>query len=74
MSLLLANVPGAAAAPLAWKPLPSVPEPKGFAGSFAGVSGCALLVAGGDEARPGVRSTEVWFAAHGPQPTTKGPP
>ncbi len=33
--------------PLAWQSLPSVPDREGFAGSFSGVSGGALLVAGG---------------------------
>ncbi|PST83569.1 galactose oxidase [Pedobacter yulinensis] len=32
---------------LSWKTLPSIPDDKGFAGSFAGTSGAALLVAGG---------------------------
>ncbi len=30
-----------------WKKMPSIPDEQGFAGSFAGVSGGALLVAGG---------------------------
>lgn len=32
---------------LPWEKLPSLPDPEGFAGSFAGVSGGALIVAGG---------------------------
>lgn len=33
--------------PLQWRQLPPIPDPVGFAGSFAGVSEGALLVAGG---------------------------
>ena len=36
-----------AADPLVWKQLPSLPDPLGFAGPFAGVSGTSLVVAGG---------------------------
>ena len=48
---LLATLPLVAseppeAAPLRWAELPSIPDPIGFAGSFAGESGGALLVAG----------------------------
>lgn len=32
---------------LPWEKLPSLPDPEGFAGPFAGVSGGALIVAGG---------------------------
>ncbi len=32
---------------LVWKQLPSLPDPLGFAGPFAGVSGISLVVAGG---------------------------
>ena len=32
---------------LVWKQLPSLPDPPGVAGSFAGVSGISLIVAGG---------------------------
>ncbi len=32
---------------LRWEKLPSLPDPEGFAGPFAGVSGDALIVAGG---------------------------
>ena len=34
-------------AALTWKQLPPLPDKLGFAGSFAGVSGGALIVAGG---------------------------
>ncbi len=33
--------------PLVWEKLPPLPDPEGFAGMFAGVSGGALLAAGG---------------------------
>jgi N-acetylneuraminic acid mutarotase len=33
--------------PFQWSKLPPIPDPEGFAGSFAGVSGGALIVAGG---------------------------
>ena len=36
-----------AADPLVWKQLPSLPDPLGVAGPFAGVSGTSLIVAGG---------------------------
>ncbi len=36
-----------AADPLVWKQLPSLPDPLGVAGPFAGVSGTSLVVAGG---------------------------
>lgn len=32
---------------LDWKPLPPLPDPLGFAGAFAGISGNAFIVAGG---------------------------
>ena len=35
------------APPLEWEKLPSIPDPEGFAAPFAGVSGGALIVAGG---------------------------
>src|ERR1700722_11979195 len=35
------------ASSLRWTPFPPVPDPEGFAGGFAGVSGGALLFAGG---------------------------
>lgn len=38
---------GAATPELRWQPLPPLPDPVGLAGTFAGVTGGALLVAGG---------------------------
>jgi len=48
---------------LEWKELSSLPDAEGFAGSYAGVSGGALLVAGGanfPERRPWDGGTKVW--------------
>jgi N-acetylneuraminate epimerase len=52
---ILSTTPSLVAAPqnpapplrLDWSQLPPVPDPEGFAGAFAGVSGGALIVAGG---------------------------
>lgn len=49
-----------------WKPLPSLPDAEGFAGSFAGVSGGTLLVAGGTnfpDKRPWEGGTKIWYDA-----------
>ena len=47
-----------------WAPLPSLPDPQGFAGSFAGVSEGVLIVAGGAQFRDGIRpwngGVKVW--------------
>jgi len=48
-----------AAAAGEWKPLPSVPDPHGFAGLYAGVSSQALLVAGGSNF-PDPTGPKVW--------------
>jgi N-acetylneuraminic acid mutarotase len=51
-------------ASLAWAPLPALPDREGFAGSFAGVSGGALLVAGGanfPDKRPWEGGAKVWY-------------
>ena len=45
-SLLVASAP-ASASSLQWAQLPPLPDPLGVAAPFAGVSGGALLVAGG---------------------------
>lgn len=47
-----------------WSPLPSLPDKEGFAGSFAGVAGGALLVAGGTnfpDKMPWVGGTKTWY-------------
>ena len=47
-----------------WKQLPSLPDAEGFAGSFAGVSNGALLVAGGTNfpgKKPWEGGTKVWY-------------
>lgn len=47
-----------------WNPLPALPDAEGFAGSFAGVSQGALLVAGGTnfpDKMPWDGGTKVWY-------------
>jgi N-acetylneuraminate epimerase len=47
-----------------WKQLPSLPDAEGFAGSFAGVSNGALLVAGGTnfpDKKPWEGGKKVWY-------------
>ncbi len=59
-SLLLAT----AHAALDWKSLPAIPDREGYAGSYAGASGGALLVAGGanfPDKRPWEGGTKVWY-------------
>ncbi len=49
---------------LEWKELPPIPNAKGFAGGFAGVSGGALVVAGGTnfpDKLPWEGGTKVWY-------------
>jgi N-acetylneuraminate epimerase len=56
--LLLATLPGA------WERLPPLPDKEGFAGSFAGVSHGALLVAGGANfpgKKPWEGGAKVWY-------------
>ncbi|HCN76145.1 MAG TPA: galactose oxidase, partial [Verrucomicrobiales bacterium] len=51
-------------AEISWSPLPALPDAEGFAGSFAGVSGGALLVAGGanfPDAPPWRGGTKTWY-------------
>lgn len=52
--------------PLQWSQLPSIPDPVGFAGSFAGVSNGVLLVAGGanfpDNISPWGATKKTWYA------------
>jgi N-acetylneuraminic acid mutarotase len=50
-------------AALKWRQLPAIPDREGFAGPFAGVSGGALIVAGGANfpgQRPWEGGTKVW--------------
>lgn len=52
-----------AAEPLTWKPLPPLPDPLGVAAPYAGVTGGALLVAGGanfPDRMPWEGGTKVW--------------
>ncbi len=47
-----------------WTPLPALPDREGFASAFAGVSGDALLVAGGanfPDKRPWDGGAKVWY-------------
>lgn len=49
---------------LRWQALPALPDPEGFASSFAGVSNHALLVVGGanfPEKRPWEGGQKVWY-------------
>lgn len=49
---------------LDWKPLPPIPDREGFAGSYAGGSKDALLVAGGanfPDKRPWEGGTKIWY-------------
>jgi N-acetylneuraminate epimerase len=60
MSLTLA----ASAADLKWSQLPPLPDERGFACSFAGVSGGALIVAGGThfiDKMPWEGGTKLWY-------------
>jgi N-acetylneuraminic acid mutarotase len=50
--------------PLRWNELPALPDREGFAGSYAGVSGGALIVAGGanfPDKRPWEGGTKIWY-------------
>ena len=62
-ALLLLST-AAVAVDLRWSPLPALPDPHGFAGSFAGVNDGALIVAGGTnfpDAMPWDGGTKVWY-------------
>jgi N-acetylneuraminic acid mutarotase len=53
-----------AQAALEWKQLPAIPDREGFAGSYAGASGGALIVAGGanfPDKRPWEGGTKIWY-------------
>jgi N-acetylneuraminate epimerase len=54
----------AADIPLDWQPLPPIPDPLGVAGPYAGVSGGALIVAGGanfPDRMPWEGGRKVWY-------------
>ena len=60
---------------LNWKELPRIPDRIGFAGPFAGVSGGALIVAGGanfPDAMPWKGGTKVWHDSIFVLPTPDG--
>lgn len=64
--LLLMNVVSLASSSfeLRWQALPPLPDPEGFASSFAGVAGGRLIVAGGANfpgKRPWEGGTKVWY-------------
>lgn len=64
LSLLMSLSLAASAADLNWSQLPPLPDERGFAGSFAGVSGDALIVAGGThfiDKMPWDGGTKVWY-------------
>jgi N-acetylneuraminate epimerase len=67
MKMLLIFVLAAASSSMfagEWKQLPSLPDAEGFAGSFAGVSNGALLVAGGTNfpgKKPWEGGTKKWY-------------
>jgi N-acetylneuraminic acid mutarotase len=57
-------VPGTGVVAGEWKRLPNIPDREGFAGSFAGVSGGVLLVAGGanfPDRKPWEGGKKVWY-------------
>lgn len=64
MSVFQIKVTAQSSRSLSWDSLPSIPDPIGFAGSFAGVSNGTLLVAGGanfpDGGAPWTGSKKVW--------------
>lgn len=62
--LATSAAPAAEARALRWRELPALPDAEGFAGSFAGQSGGALLVAGGanfPDRRPWEGGTKTWY-------------
>lgn len=64
--VLVSPALGAQTTALTWKQLPPLPDPIGFGYPFAGVSGGALIVAGGANfpaAMPWDGGTKVWYDA-----------
>jgi len=61
-AMLLSDQPGVAPV-LSWSELPSLPDPLGVAGPFAGVHNDALIVAGGANfPRPVWENEKAWYA------------
>jgi N-acetylneuraminic acid mutarotase len=61
--------------PIDWKQLPSLPDPFGFAGAFAGTSGGALIVAGGanfPHGLPWEGGKKIWYDSIFVLPNVKG--
>ena len=68
--------------PVRWQQLPNIPDPEGFASPFAGVSGGALIVAGGANfpgKRPWDGGMKKWYdsafvldSPNGPWKNAKG--
>ena len=61
---LVVDSSAAQATPLPWTKLSALPDREGFAGSFAGASGGALLVAGGanfPDAKPWDGGAKTWY-------------
>lgn len=61
---VLSLVVSSAQAALDWQSLPPIPDREGFAGSYAGVSSGALVVAGGanfPDKRPWEGGTKIWY-------------
>lgn len=62
-ALTCAQIPAAMPASSAWKQLPALPDREGFASSFAGVAGGALIVGGGanfPDKRPWEGGAKIW--------------
>jgi N-acetylneuraminic acid mutarotase len=64
MTNLLMLLLAASTLPTSWRQLPALPDREGFAGAFAGVSGGALIVAGGanfPDKKPWEGGKKVWY-------------
>jgi N-acetylneuraminic acid mutarotase len=62
--LLMSAVSSSAADSTSWSKLPSLPDKEGFASMFAGVSGGALLAAGGanfPDMKPWEGGKKIWY-------------
>jgi N-acetylneuraminic acid mutarotase len=59
-----------------WRELPSIPDKEGFAGAFTGISGGALIVAGGanfPDKKPQEGGSKVWHDRVWVLETSDGP-